>query len=308
MGSLHGLKQGTLGESTSSILLAAHMDAIGLMVTEIIDGFLRVTSMGGLDPRVLPGQSVIIHGREALQGVIVQPPAHTLPEGKGKGVIELKYLLVDTGLPKQDVSRLVRPGDLISFGQKPIELNEQLIAGHSLDNRAALAAVTICLDELQTRGHQWDLIAAATVQEEETMVGALTSAFELKPDVAIAVDVTWARDSGLPKHQTFPLGDGPTNGLGPNVHPKVQEALKNAAESAEIPLTTEYMARHSGTDAYAMQIAGEGVPTGVICIPLKSMHTPVEMVSMKDIRRAGRLLAEFVAALGPDFTENLTWD
>jgi endoglucanase len=308
MGSLHGLKQGTFRRDRPSILLAAHMDAIGLMVSEVVDGYLRVTQVGGLDPRVLPGQPVVIHGRENLDGVIVQPPAHTLPEGDGKGVVQIKHLLVDSGLSNREIRKLIRPGDLISFAQQPIELDENLIVGHSMDNRASLAALSICLHELQSRQHGWDLIVAATVQEEETMVGALTSAFELKPTIAVAVDVTWARQAGLPEHQTFPLGDGPTNGWGPNIHPKVHGALKNAAEAAEIPLTTEYMARHSGTDAYSMQVAGEGIPTGMIGIPLKSMHTPVEMVSMKDIRRTGRLLAQFISGLSQEFPETLTWD
>lgn len=306
MGSLHALKRGALGENAPSVLLAAHMDAIGLMVSQIVDGFLRVSEMGGLDPRVLPGQPVTIHGREMLEGVIVQPPAHTLPEGKG--VVQIEHLLVDTGLPERDVRRRIRPGDLISFAQQPIEIDEQLVAGHSLDNRASLTALTVCLDQLQSRSQAWDVVVAATVQEEETMIGALTSAFELEPTIAIAVDVTWARQSGLPEHQTFPLGEGPTNGWGPNIHPKVHETLKKTAEAVEIPLTTEYMARHSGTDAYAMQIAREGIPTGMIGIPLQSMHTPVEMVSMKDIHRTGRLLAEFICDLDTAFAEDLSWD
>ncbi|MEJ2267061.1 MAG: hypothetical protein P8X95_26750, partial [Anaerolineales bacterium] len=179
LGSLHGLKRGGAPEPRSSILLAAHMDAIGLMVTSIAGGFLRLTEIGGLDARVLPGQLVTVHGREDFPGVIVQPPSHLLPKEVGSGPVGLKYLLADTGLRERQVKRLVRVGDLVSFAQQPLELQGETLAGHSLDNRASVAALTECLQELQSRTHSWDVWAVATSQEEETLGGARTSAFEL---------------------------------------------------------------------------------------------------------------------------------
>jgi endoglucanase len=210
-------------------------------------------------------------------------------------------MMVDVGLTSRQLQRAVRTGDLISFAQEPIEFGKDRIAGHSLDNRASVAALTHCLQELQTRLHKWDLIAVATTQEEETMVGALTSAYELRPDIAIAIDVTWARSPGLAEYKTFPIGEGPTNVWGPNIHPAVFDLIKRSAERVEIPLAKEVTPRHSGTDAYALQIAREGVPTGVICIPLLYMHTPIEVVSKRDLERTGRLLTEVVAGLDPDF-------
>jgi endoglucanase len=203
---------------------------------------------------------------------------------------------------------LVRPGDLISFAQPPVRLGDDVLAGHSLDNRASLVAITECLRELGRREHEWDVLAVATVQEEETYAGAYAAGFELKPSVAVAVDVTWARGPGLPKHKTFPLGKGPTNGWGPNIHPGIHSALKKAAKQVEIPLAREVVPAQGGTDAFALQIAGEGIPTGLVSIPLKYMHTPVEVISLKDIRRAGRLLAEFVSGLNDDFLDGLSWD
>ena len=202
----------------------------------------------------------------------------------------------------------MKPGDLISFAGEAVSLGEDQLAGSSLDNRASIAALTTCLQELDSRGHMWDVVAAATTQEEEGMAGSYTSAYQLRPEIAIAVDVTWAREPGLPEYKTFPLSKGPTVGLGPNIHPGISKAIKQAAERVEIPLTTEVMPRHSGTDAYAMQIAGEGIPTAVICIPLKYMHSPVEVVSLQDIRRTGRLLAEFAVGLEPDFMKTLMWE
>jgi endoglucanase len=219
LGSLHGLKRGSGPEPRPGLLLAAHMDAIGLMVTGIVEGFLRVTEIGGLDARVLPGQRVTIHGRQDLPGLIVQPPGHLIPADAREGPIALQYLLVDTGLLPRQVERLVRVGDLISFAQEPLEMNGETLAGHSLDNRASVAAITQCLEALRHRSHAWDAWAVATVQEEETLGGAGTLPFSSRPQLAVAIDVTWARGLDAPEHKTFPLGKGPTLGWGPNIHP-----------------------------------------------------------------------------------------
>jgi endoglucanase len=308
IGSLHALKRGHGPEPRPAILLAAHMDAIGLMVTTISDGFLRLTEIGGIDHRVLPGQLVTVHGRQDLPGVIIQPPASLLPEEARSGPVPLEYLLVDVGLPPAEVSRLVRPGDLVSFAQEALSLGEETLAGHSLDNRASVAAVTHCLELLQGRQHSWDVWAVASVQEEETLGGALTSAYALQPELAVAIDVTFGKSPGANDYRAFPLGEGPTLGWGPNIHPQLHLQFKELAELLEIPHAVEVMPHHSGTDAYALQIAAAGLPAMVVSIPLRYMHTPVELVMLKDIRRAGRLLAEFIARLTPDAMDSFTWD
>jgi len=218
----------------------------------------------------------------------------------------LENLLIDTGLLPSEVDKQVRIGDLVSFAQEPIKMGKGILVGHSLDNRASVAALTHCLELLSKRSHSWDVWAVATVQEEETMAGALTSAFQLRPKLAVAIDVTWAQGPDSPKHNTFPLGKGITLGWGPNIHPKLKEAFSEVADRLEIPYKLEAMPRHSGTDAYALQIARQGIPTMVVSIPLRYMHTPVEMIVMKDVKRAGRLLAEFVTELEFDFEERLT--
>ena len=308
LGSLHGLKPGVLPQPRPSLLLAAHMDAIGLMVRSIADGLLRVTGVGGLDPRVLPGQLVTVHGKKDLLGVIVQPPAFLLPAGVGEGAVPLEHLLVDTGCLPDEVKELVRAGDLVSFAQTPLELGNDVLAGHSLDNRASVAAVTACLQFLRGRETQWDVWVAATVQEEVGVKGAITSAFHLRPTLAVAVDVTFASGPGSPDSQTFPFGKGVTLGWGPNIHPALFQSFKELADRLEIPYKMEAMPSHSGTDAFGLQVAAEGIPTMVLSIPLRYMHTPVEVVAIKDIERAGRLLAEFAASLAPDFMEKITWD
>jgi endoglucanase len=308
LGSLHALKRGNGEAPRPGILLAAHMDAIGLMVTGVVDGFLRIAEVGGLDARVLPGQPVTVHGRQELPGMIVQTPNRLLPADAQDGQVNLSHLLVDTGLLPGEVSRLVRVGDLVSFAQPPLELKGEILAGHSLDNRASIAAVTLCLQELSGRSHSWDVLAVATAQEEETLGGARTSAFQLRPQLGVAVDVTWARGPGTPDYKAFPLGKGPTLGWGPNIHSGLHRAFKELADRLEIPNTVEVMPRHSGTDAFALQVAAEGVPTMVVSIPLRYMHTPVEVVSLKDITRTGHLLAEFIAQLEPGFLDRLSWD
>lgn len=308
LGSLQALKRGNSAEPRHSLLLAAHMDAIGLMVTGIADGFLRTTKIGGIDPRVLPGQIVTVHGRQDLPGMIVQPPSHQMPSEFENSPVPLKHLLIDVGLKPSQVARLVRVGDLVSFAQPPLDLSSDILAGHSLDNRASVAAVTQCLESLQNRMLAWDVWAVATAQEEETLGGAATSAFGLRPTLAVAIDVTFGTSPGSPGHKTFPITKGITLGWGPNIHPALFKAFKELAERLEIPYKMEVMPRNSGTDAIALQVAAQGVPTMVVSIPLRYMHTPVEMVSLKDIQRTGRLLAEFAASLDDAFLDKLIWE
>jgi len=313
LGSVHGFKRGAGTDPRSSILLAAHMDAVGLMVNRVEDGFLWITAVGGLDPRILPGQAVIVHAtgtgeKEDLPGVIVMPPAKFLPPDANNEVVDISHLLVDVGLLPSKVASLVRIGDLVSFGTEAIEMSGEIVSGHSIDNRASVTALTVCLQELQSRSHAWDVWAVATVQEEVSLGGACTSAFELHPDLSIAVDTTFAKGPGANNWQTFPLGKGPTFGHGPNMHPYLHKQFKELAERLEIPHATEIMPKSSGTDGMAMQVTAEGIPNFVLSIPVRYMHTPVEMVALKDIQRAGRLLGEFIAGLEPDFINTITWD
>lgn len=308
LGSLHGFRHGKGLATRPSILIATHMDAIGLMVNGIEDGLLRVTSIGGLDPRVLPGALVTVHGRQDLPAVIAPPITRLLPSSATEGAVAIEYLLIDTGLLPDEVQRLVRVGDLVSFAQPPLDTGGETLTGHSLDNRASVAALTHCLQLLQSRPHDWDVWAVATTQEEVGVKGAYTSAFQLHPALAVAIDVTFGSGPGSPNHKTFPLGKGPTLLWGPDAHPALHNEFKTLAERLEIPYAVEVAPRHSGTDGFATQVTAEGIPTMVVSIPLRYMHTPVEMVAIKDITRTGRLLAEFIAQLDQEFMERLKWD
>jgi endoglucanase len=311
VGSLHGLKRGSGKEPRPSLMIAAHMDAIGLQVSRINHGFLHMTNIGGIDIRVLPGLEVIVHASgsgEELPAVIAMPSARLLPESERKDFAALKYLVVDTGLNPREVEKRVRVGDLVSFANAPIELAGEVISGHSVDNRSSIAALTICLEELQNKSHLWDIWAVATVQEENSYLGAYSSAFQLRPQLAIVLDVTYAKSPVSDGWQTFPMGKGVGLCIGPNMHPFLHAKLKEVAERAEIPWFLDVTPGDSGTDAYATQVCAAGIPTALMEFPIRYMHTPVESVAVKDIQRAGRLLAEFIASLEENFIETIVWE
>jgi len=314
VGSLHGLKKGTVPIKSKgkrpSVMIATHMDAIGMMVSSIEGGFLHITNIGSIDVRVLPGAVVTVHASSAdeLPAVIAMPPARFLPEKEGSGVVAIKHLIVDTGLTQREVEKKVRVGDLVSFANEPMELAGDVISGHTLDNRASVAALTVCLEELQSKSHVWDVWAVATVQEETSYLGAYTSAFQLRPDIAIAVDGTFAKGPGASDWQTHPMGKGVGLCIGPNMHPFLNEKLKEVADKFEIPWFLDVTPTHSGTDAYPMQTTMEGIPTALVEYPLRYMHTTVESVTVKDLQRVGRLLAEFIASLDENFFETIVWD
>lgn len=310
VGSLHGLKRGTGNSQRPSLMIATHMDAIGMRVSKIRDGFLHITNVGGIDVRVLPGAEVTVHAsgsNEELPGVIVLPPARFLPESVGEKIL-IEHLLVDTGLLPPDVTKKVCVGDLISFANPPLELAGDVISGHSVDNRASIAALTICLEELQNKPHIWDVWAVATVQEETTYLGAYTSSFALRPQMALVVDGSYAKGPGASGWQTSTMGKGVGLCIGPNMHPFLHKKLKELAERLEIPWFLDVTTSHSGTDAFAIQVTAEGIPTALVEFPIRYMHTPVESVSLKDVQRTGRLLAEFIVSLEENFFETILWD
>jgi endoglucanase len=206
------------------------------------------------------------------------------------------------------VERNVRVGDLVSFANMPFELAGEVLSGHSIDNRASVAALTVCLQELQNKPHLWDVWAVATVQEETSLLGASTSAFELRPLMAIVVDGSFAKGPGASGWQTSAMGKGVGLCMGPNMHPFLHKTLKELAERLEIPWFLDVTVSHSGTDAFAIQVTAEGIPTALVEFPIRYMHTTVESVALKDIQRTGRLLAEFIASLEENFFDTIKWD
>jgi len=305
MGSLHALRKSAAEGKSPSLMIAAHMDAVGLMVKKIENGFLQITAIGGVDERILPGQAVIVHGRKKIPGIVQMLPDRLMPSSEVNEPLKFPRLFVDTGFSQSELEKMVQIGDVISFAQEPIKMGEGYIAGHSLDNRASVAALTVCLEELKHYNLQWNIWTVATVQEEEMLRGAFTSTYQIRPDIAIAVDVTFAQGPGSNGHMTFPMGKGITLGVGSNVHPALTSHFRKIAEELDMPYAVEPMPRSSGTDSMAMQITAAGIPNMVVSIPIRYMHTPVEMTSINDIMRAGRLLARFITGLEPNSLETL---
>ncbi|MEJ2746503.1 MAG: M42 family peptidase [Anaerolineae bacterium] len=309
VGSLIAIKHGQGKEPRRRLLLAAHMDEIALMVKQVVtqndSGFLRVTNVGGIDIRHMYGQLVTVHGQRELSGVIGSLPASMLPPDKKDKPIGWEDVCVDVGLPAKEVEDLVSIGDFVSFRQPLRKLQGKRVSGKALDNRASVAAVTVCLDYLHGRSHDWDIVAVATSQEETRLLGAFTSAYSQRPDAAIAIDVTFGKGPGANDSGTFELGGGPTLDLGPNVHPGMLAGLQEAAKALELKVNVSTHSRSSGTDAFGLQVAREGIPTGLVGIPLRYMHTPVESIDTADVERSGRLMGEFAARLDDKFVDKL---
>lgn len=308
LGNVIALKKGKGSKPRPAILIATHMDEIGLIVSELEEGFIHFQQIGGYDDRVLLGQEVTVHGRRDLPGIIGARPPHVLPPAERGKSIPYDKLLIDVGISPQEVPGLVRVGDLITMRRELVELKGGLVAGKALDDRVSVAAAALCLEELSRVRHRWDVYAVATVQEEVGLKGAITSTYGLQPDLGIAIDVTFAKQPGATDEYTYELGKGPTIGIGPNFHPKLAEALVETAQTLEMSYHLEPAEYPGGTDAYAIQVSREGIPAGLLSIPLRNMHTPVETVSVKDIERVGRLLAAFIAGLDEDFMARLVWD
>lgn len=308
LGSLIGIKRASQPlNPPRRIMLAAHMDEIGMMVREIVDGFIYVHRISGVDNRVMLAQPVMVHGKRPLPGVVASAPPHMLTTEARKKYPTFDELVIDVGLPADEVNQLVSLGDLITPDVPLLELNGKRVAAKAMDDRACVAAVTLCLDLLQGMQHRWDVYATATVQEETGLYGARTAAYQIKPDIAIALDVTFAPQNGVEADDTSEIGGGPALAMGPNFHPNLVEKIRETAKFHEIKVQDDVIPGASGTDAWSIQVAREGIPTALLSIPLLNMHSPVETCDLRDIERAGRLLAHFIAGLDDKFLAAIDW-
>ena len=286
------------------LAVVGHIDEIGLHVSHIDkDGYLHFGQVGGWDAIVLVGQRVRLHtlGGDVL-GVIARKPIHLLKDEERQKAPELKDLHIDIGAKDADEAReMVRIGDVAVIEADPLELRPGVMVSRALDNRVGcyVAAETARL-VAEAGGAPGEVLALAVAQEETSFAGSRTSAFAHEPDVAIAVDVTFATDQpGIELGQITEhrLGSGPVIARGISLHPRVFELLYQAGEQEGIPFTVESMGRGTGTDADAIHLSRAGVPTGVVSVPLRYMHSPVELVSLEDIEAAARLIAAFAQLL-----------
>ncbi|RME39700.1 MAG: M42 family peptidase [Planctomycetota bacterium] len=290
-------------EGKPRVMLAGHCDQIGLMVRYIDDnGYLFVSSIGGIDPSVLPGSLVVVHTAHGpVEGVIGRRPIHVLkPEERGAKV-ELRELWVDIGAKdRKEAEQVVAVGDAVTFRLGVTHLGRDLIASPALDNKCGVFVVMEALRLCSTKKLRCALFAVSTVQEEIGLRGARTSCYNVDPQVGIAVDVTHATDyPDIDKrvNGTVSLGKGPVLSRGPNVNPRLEAMLAQAAKSKRIPLQYEAAPGGTPTDANVMQLTREGVATALVSIPNRYMHTQVEVVSLSDLEAAAKLIAETVASI-----------
>jgi endoglucanase len=296
----------TIGDESASPLLAVvgHIDEIGLTITHVDEkGFLYFAPIGGWDPQILVGQRIRVEARDGtVPGVIGRKAIHLLKDEQRKQAVELDGLHIDIGAgDRERALELIRIGDPAVIAADPLAIEGGRLVSRSMDNRLGAYVALESLRRCHQRGELKGRMAAiASVQEEIGLKGAATSAFAVEPDLALAIDVTHATDTpGAEEkdHGSHPLGSGPVIGRGATLSPKVFELLCETAERLGIDYTVEASGRYTGTDADAIQISKAGIPTGLVSIPLRYMHSPVELVDLGDLEATVELVAGFATAL-----------
>jgi putative aminopeptidase FrvX len=290
-------------EASVRIMLAGHVDEIGLMVNAIDnEGFIRFVPVGGVDIATLPGQRVEVHGKGGpVPGVIGRKAIHLTPEEDRKRMPEFHTLWIDIGASdRKDAESLVAIGDCITIAVGYQELRDDKIVARALDDRIGAFVVLEAMRLLAKRKVKVAVYAVTTVQEEIGLRGATTSAYGCQAHAGLAVDVAWATDhpnGDGDRYGHAKLHGGPILSRGPNINPVVESGLEKVAKKAEIPYQVRAMPRGTGTDANAMQLSHGGMATALIGVPNRYMHTPVEMVSLRDVEHCSQLIAEWVCSL-----------
>lgn len=297
MGNLCGLRRCGKPEA-KRLLLDAHLDEIGFIVTGYEDGFLRFSTLGGVDPRMLPDRELTIMTEPPIYGVVACLPPHIQTAKDYNKSIPIKDMVIDVGLTQDAAQKLIPIGTPAVYREEVVMLGEKMISGKSLDDKACFAALLGAAELLKDQPLDVDLLIVGSTREEVNCGGATVAAWQFKPDFCVAVDVTHGSTPDAAKEKTFQLDKGPVIGMGPNCTKWMTQRLFDKAKQISMDVQTEVMAGHSGTNAWPMQISREGVATAVLSIPLRYMHTPIECVNLDDVEKTAQLLAEFVAQLG----------
>lgn len=277
-----------------TVLLDAHYDEIGMMVTEITkEGFARFTNIGGVDKRILLANEVIIHGRRDVPGIICCKPPHLSTREEEKNTIPPDKLVIDIGMKKETAETVIRVGDSISFRSAPKELLNRAATGKAFDDRAAVAVLIKTMEQFHKEQLPFHLVMLASAQEE-TVYGVKTAAFYVDPDEVITLDVSHAYTPDAAKDETGVMGKGPMIGYAATLDRELYKRLVKLAEEKKIPYQHEIMSSRSGTNADAIQIVKSGKKIGLISIPLKYMHTTVETLSVEDLENCVKLLAAYL--------------
>lgn len=291
---------GKTQEPARSILIDAHMDQVSMLVTAVDDsGFVNISSCGGIDSRTLPGSTVIIHGKKAVTGIVCTTPPH-LASKKTPDFEKTEDLLIDTGLPAEKVHEVISVGDYVSFSAKPQRLLDDRVTAQALDNRAGVAVLICCARMLKDVAIPARVTFLFSTQEEINSVGVKTAAFSLDYDETISVDVSFAEQPGIPKDKCGELSEGPMIGIAPTLSRTISDKFIGLAKSNKIPYQLEIMSAATGTTSDAIITSKSGAAGGLLSVPLRNMHTPVEVVDMADVENTARLLAKYIMSGGDD--------
>ena len=287
------LKKG-YNKAAKKLMITAHIDEIGFLINSIDEkGFVGITNIGGIDSKILLAQEVIIHGCKDIIGIIGATPPHLLkPEDVGRA-IKIRDLRIDTGFSGDELKKLVSIGDTVSFKSKFSIMNEIMASGKSFDNRASVACLLEILRFLKDVNHENDIIFIASTQEETTLAGIMTASYELRPAAAIVIDTCHGDIPELSKDYSSASGKGPEISMGPNLHPQMVNKLFELGRENCIPYQKMVESGDTGTEAWATQVSANGIPTALLSIPIRYMHTAVETVNIEDIKHTARLVAEF---------------
>ncbi len=284
---------GQFSDEKPSLVLDAHIDQIGMIVTYITDeGFIRMGNLGGIDRRLLPAQPVVIHGSRDIKGVICSVPPH-LNKGDSE-VLSFDNAAVDTGMSKVELEKIVSAGDSITFDVKCRDLMGSRITGGALDDRCGVAAILRTLDMLKGQETAFNVTVIFSTQEELGERGAKIGAFEIDPDIAIAVDVSFAYANGENEESCGYLGKGPMVGISPSLSREISDKLISAAKASDIPYQIEVMSGMTSTNADRYSVNRCGAKTCTVSIPLRNMHTPVEVIDTADVELTAQLIAEYI--------------
>ena len=282
------------------LLLDAHLDEIGFLVTGHRDGFLRFVPLGGVDPRMLPDREITLLTDPPVLGVVACLPPHVQSREEMDQSRPIDTLYLDVGLSQEEAERRIPVGTPAVYRTGCFPLGEDLLCGKALDDRACFAALLGAAEQLAGEELDVDLYILGSTQEETHSTGAITAAYRVIPDLCVAVDVTHGSSPDAPKEKTFPLGGGPVVGVGPNCTRWMSQRLFRVGKELDLTCQTEVMAGHSGTNGWPLQISREGVATAVLSLPLRYMHTPVEVVHRRDVEDTAQLLAAFVRGIGEE--------
>ncbi len=278
-------------ENAPRLMIDAHFDEIGMIVTDILDGgYLSFSHMGGLDRRIMPAAEVYVYGRERLYGVICSKPSHLQKAGESKKLPKLEEMMIDTGYSKEELEKIVSIGDGIGFYEKTAELLGSRICGRSMDNKACCAAAIIAASQLKSEEMACDLYVTLSFREEESMAGGcVAAAYDIKPDAAIVTDVTFARFPDVDDYESAEMGGGAAVSLSAVTDRKLTNRLTVLSEANGRKLQKTVDATNTGTNATALTLCGDGIPTAVVSVPISCMHTYNEIIDTHDIETAAEL-------------------